>query len=76
MATIPSQLDSRWRDLVTGKISPRWQTLPVKMLMKRVVEMTKADPKPLTVAKCVNEVHAYFVKNAAAAALDIARAFS
>ena len=76
MAAIPSQLDPRWRELVTGRISPRWQNLAVKMLMKRVVEATAADPKPTTVAKCVNEVHAYFVKNTVTAAQDIALAFS
>ena len=75
MNPIPSPLDPRWRDLVTGKVAPRWQNLAVKLMMKRVLDATTADPKPMNVAKCVNEVHSYFVKNSAAAAADLSAIF-
>jgi hypothetical protein len=75
LSPIPSRLDPRWRDVASGKINPRWQNLAVKMMMMRILNTTKADPSPMTVAKCAAEVHGFFTGNSAAAAADLAAIF-
>jgi len=72
MSAVPSRLDPRWRDVATGKIAPKWQSLAVKMMMMRVIGETKANPSPATVVKCAGEIYDFFAKNAAAAPADLA----
>ena len=72
---IPPAYDHRWVDLVTGKISPKWELLALQMLMFRVVSSIKKDPSPKNIDKCIQDVRTYMEKNIKIAQSDIANIF-
>ncbi|HTI01935.1 MAG TPA: hypothetical protein VL752_13395 [Acidisoma sp.] len=73
--SVPPITDQRWRDVATGKIARPWKLLAVKIMMTRILGLTKADPSPTTVNGCVQEIHSFFVKNAQIAQDDLAAIF-
>lgn len=73
--TVPPLTDSRWRDVATGKLAKPWQLLAVKIMMTRITGLTKADPSPATVSKCVEEIHSFFAKNVQIAQADLTAIF-
>jgi len=75
MTAVPSRLDPRWRDVVTGKRTTNFSMLASKMLMLRIVMSAKNDPSTTNISKCCSEVYEFFEKNKTLAASDIAALF-
>lgn len=68
---IPPVNDPHWEPLVKGTKQYAFKLLALKILMGRIVASTKKDPSSDNVAKCINEVRAFFVKNETIAQNDI-----
>lgn len=64
--------DPRWRDVATGRISRPWNTLAMKIMMTRILRETSADPSTTNIAKCSDEIYAFFEKNHKIAQADLA----
>jgi hypothetical protein len=47
----------------------------MKIMMSRIARETGADQSAANIAKCANEIHAFFVKNASIAQADLAAIF-
>ena len=61
--SIPPAQDSRWKDVVQGKIQFNVEFFPLKLLLarQRLQLQTSTDPEILD--KCVYELRMMFIKN-------------
>ncbi len=75
LMSVPPITDHRWRDVATGKITRPWKLLAVRIMMSRIVGLTRVDPSPAAVSGVVQEIHSFFVKNAQIAQDDLTSIF-
>lgn len=75
LKSVPPITDPRWRDVATGKIVRPWKLLAVKIMMTRIIGLTRADPSPAVISGCVQEIHSFFAKNAQIAQDDLTSIF-
>jgi hypothetical protein len=75
---IPLPLSSHrcWKDIVTGKIDKKWDSLALKIMMTRISNDIRQDSSPATIEKFAKEVRAFFEKNAYAAQRDLQKIVS
>jgi hypothetical protein len=60
-----------WKEIVLGKKQFQFQLLAAKIMMSRILLITKNDPSPRNVEKCINEVYEFFEKNEKIAQNDL-----
>ena len=72
---VPPVTDPRWRSAVTGATAFQPKMLATQILMGRLRMTIQYDQSPTGVARAIDELRGFFVKNEAIAASDLAQIF-
>lgn len=75
LVMIPPKSNLIWQDMVLGRRQYELKSLAAKILLNRILLSTKLDNSPQNVAKCVDEVYNFFVKNERVVQDDIKQIF-
>ena len=59
---IPNKSDKRWQDLVTGRITHQFKSVPAGMCVFRNVRALSQQGGEENIQKSVEEVYAFFAK--------------
>jgi hypothetical protein len=73
---LPSKADPRWTVLVTHGPAKPVKMLALKFMLTRMSQEAHRDPSPGTIARNVDELHAFFCKNAHMTAADASQLFA
>jgi hypothetical protein len=73
---LPSKADPRWTVLVTKGPGKPIKMLALKFMLTRMTQEVQRDPSPGTIARNVDELHAFFSKNAHMTAGDASQLFA
>ncbi len=73
---IPAKADARWANLVTSGPSQPPKSLALKFMLTRMNQDVKQDPSAQSVAKTVDELYGFFIKNPRMVAVDCSTFFA
>ena len=59
---VPGKSKPIWTDLVTGKISHKFKSVPASMMFTRLNGLTSRDPSPKAIQKCIDDAYAFFIR--------------
>lgn len=72
---IPPKTDPRWAALVTSGTSRPIKLLAIKLMLKRMTQDAKSDLSSAGIAKNIDELYGFFLKNARMVETDTATLF-
>ena len=73
---VPAKTDTRWRDLVTGKVQHQFSFLGAKLLVTRISIRMMRDSSEEAIQLSIDELHAFFTKFPQMVEDDVRRLFS
>jgi hypothetical protein len=72
---VPPITNSKWEEIVMGKLQCHFKFLAAKMLMGRILVSIENDPSSKNIDKCIYEIYTLFFKNEKVAREDLVELF-